>query len=214
MLPLVQEIKVKTCQQNLENILKVIKKRFQDRLSLAKEVLQLENGFSITNKKVLTTLNSFTTITFQDFSKVPSARLILQENFIDNSYIFYKATLQLSPAKLFAYIAVSPNYPAHYPLILVEFVYKTNYNALNSNGIRDLEKEINVFSGEPFEEEEHIGVLLRQIRKLFFAIEIFAHIEFPNEINVQTTYFREIQGRNRSRPYKYIPTGGGIYIHR
>lgn len=215
LLPPMPEVRFNISQKNLESTIKIIKNRFRNRLSLARQILRLETGFTVTHKKILTSLTSFVTITMQEFSKLSSAQQILKENIIDHSFMFYKAAMQLNEAKIFAYIAVSPNYPKQYPLILVEFVHKENLNALNSNGLRDLEKEVNVYPDDLVNEEEKDDcVLLQQITKLFYSIEIFSHIVLPDEINVQATYFRGIQGRSRSLPYKYISSGGGIYIQR
>ena len=214
-LPSSPEVVINISQKNLESTLKKIKNRFQNRLSLAREIYNLETGYSITHKKISSTLTSFLTITLQEFSKIPTAQQIIKENIVDNSFMFYKAILSLNPTKFIAYIAVSPNYPQEYPLILIEFIHKTNHNSLNLNGLRDLEKEINVFPDDPPEEiKDENCVLLRQIRKLFYSIEIFARIEISKETNVQATYFRDTQGRTRSHPYKYISSGGGIYIQR
>ncbi|KAK6619088.1 hypothetical protein RUM44_003470 [Polyplax serrata] len=215
LLPPTPEIRFSLSQKTLESTMKIIRHRFRNRLSLARQILRLETGFTITHKKMLSTLTSFVTISLEEFSKLPTAQQVLNDNIVDGSFLFYKATLQVNPAKLYAYIAVSPNYPSQYPLILVEFVYKGNtYNALNSNGLRDLEKEFNVYAEDPAEENKDEGTLLRQMTKLFHSVEIFAHVELSNEVNVQATYFRPIQGRSRSYPYKYISSGGGIYIQR
>lgn len=191
------------------------RKRFSNRLSLAKEVHRLESGYSVTQKKISTVLSSFVTITMQDFSKLPSAQPLLSENVVDSTFIFYKAVLQLNPAKMTAYVAVSPNYPKQSPIILLEFNYKGSLNALSSNGLRDIERDVNVYTDEPSDDaDDSSGVLTRQIRKLFFCMEIFVHTEYSSEISVQSTYFRNIQGRNRSHPYRYIAAAGGMYTHR
>lgn len=213
LLPPTPEISVSHSQKNLENILKLVKSRFSNRLALAKEVKQLESGYSVSDRKVLATLSSFVTITMQEFSQLPSSEILIKEHIVDNTFIFYKASLQLNPAKLIAYIAVSSNYPIQCPIFLLEFTHKTTLNSLNCDGIRDIEREINVFAKQ-HEGSASSGLLLEQVRRLILCIEIFAHIEYPNEIPLQLSYFRGIQGKTRSHPYKYVSEAGGIYTHR
>lgn len=163
---------------------------------------------------MLTVLTSFITITYQDFSRLPSSQSFLNNNVIDSTYIYYKTQLQTGSAKMLAYIAVSPNYPKQTPIFLLEFHYKGTYNSLSCDGLRNMEREINVFINEDDNENEKQNLLIRQIRKLIFCTEIFIHIEYPNEIPIQVTYFKKYQGKSRIHPYKYLAAAGGIYTHR
>lgn len=116
---------------------------------------------------------------------------------------------------MLAYIAVSPDYPKQTPLFLLELQYKGTFNSLNCDALRNVERELNVHINELDDESDKAyGLLIRQIRKFIFCTEIFMHIEYPNEMPIQVTYFRKYHGKSRIHPYKYLLTAGGIYTHR
>lgn len=54
-------------------------------------------------------------------------------------------------------------------------------------------------------------ILGAQIHRLLACFDIFLETLPTNDFPQHKIFFKPIRGRNRSRPYKYLKVGGGIF---
>lgn len=201
---------VATCQKSLESALHVIRDRLRNRIALAKEVKLLELGEALQAKKLQASISSFSAVTLSDLQRVESGARLVAEGIVDGSHLVYRAAIDVSNVKMAAHIILPPTYPDVLPIFLLEVIQKKNLSSLNNDHVRDVEREVNTY-GEVESEGE---VLLQQVYKLLLCTEVLVATEFSPDHAVKATFFREVMGRKRSHPYRYMSTAGGIYTHR
>lgn len=103
---------------------------------------------------------------------------------------------------LTAFIAIKPDYPK------VSSIFRIKFNGNLPAGedlLRDIEREVNVMWEKP-------PTLSAQLQRLRSCFDIYLETESlaPRE----KIFFHPVRGRTRSRPYKYVELGGGIFTHR
>ena len=101
-----------------------------------------------------------------------------------------------------AYIAIKPDYPKVTSIIRV--ILKTNTPSM-VDVVRDIEREVNVMWEKP-------PTLSAQLQRLRSCFDIY--LETSNLAPREKIFFHPVRGRTRSRPYKYMEIGGGIFTHR
>lgn len=101
-----------------------------------------------------------------------------------------------------AYIVIKPDYPK------VTSIFRVSFNSSIPAGVdvlRDIEREVNVMWDRP-------PILSAQLQRLRSCFDIYLETEgmAPRE----KIFFHPVRGRTRSRPYKYVEIGGGIFTQR
>ena len=107
-----------------------------------------------------------------------------------------------STDELIAYIAIKPDYPKVTSVFNVSFKSKVPGIA---DILRDIEREVNVMWDKP-------PTLSAQLQRLRSCFDIY--LETENTVPREKIFFHPVRGRTRSRPYKYVEIGGGIFTHR
>lgn len=195
-------------QDNVESVLREIKRRVKARLDLCTEIRQLESGnlpvFVSTNdlpQKLSTILQKFTTISWNNYSNSISPAFE-EQGLVSSLDMFYEAVLRRGNNELIAKIAINADYPKIAP------VFNINMNSVvpvHGDILRDMEREVNVMWSKP-------PTLSAQLQRLRACFDIY--LETENIIPKEKIFFHAEKGRTRARPYKYLELGGGIFIHR
>ncbi|XP_058803325.1 THO complex subunit 5 homolog [Phymastichus coffea] len=196
-------------QDSVESVLREINKRVKARLDLCAEIRQLETGsmpvlsgtIDPIPQKVCTTLHKFVISSWKNYCS--SFRCSeLSQDFISSSDIFYEAVLRRGNNELTAFIAIKPDYPKVSSIFRIKF--HDNLPA-GVDVLRDIEREVNVLWEKP-------PTLSAQLQRLRSCFDIYLETEglAPRE----KIFFHPVRGRTRSRPYKYVELGGGIFTHR
>lgn len=204
--------KVTVCQENIENIFKIIRNRLKNRIALAKEVKLLESGEAYRGKKLQAQLTAFTSVTLSEFDNLEThTKSMIDEGIVDAACLIYRAVIEISGVKIEALVALPPTYPHVAPVFVFKKIHgKKNLAHGKSVHIRDIEREINTSCGE----EPSNQVLIDRIQKLLLCCHVFAATELTTDRTVKATYFRDVMGRKRSHPYRHVSTAGGIFTHR
>nr|XP_034171162.1 THO complex subunit 5 homolog isoform X1 [Osmia lignaria] len=195
-------------QDNVESVLREIKRRVKARLELCTEIRQLESGnlppYSTTNdvpQKLSTILQKFTTISWNNYSNSIN-RALEQQGLVSSLDMFYEAVLRRGSNELITKIAIKADYPKIAP------VFSINMNStlpVHGDILRDMEREVNVmWTKSP--------TLSAQLQRLRACFDIY--LETENIVSKEKIFFHAVKGRTRARPYKYLELGGGIFIHR
>ncbi|EFN83855.1 THO complex subunit 5 homolog [Harpegnathos saltator] len=197
-------------QDCVESVLKEIKQRVKARLDLCKEIRHLESGnlpilVSTTDpmpQKISTSLHRFMTITWKNYSNYVSSPNFCQRELLSSIDIFYEAIFRRGSSELVARIAIKPDYPKIAPIFNVSISPMVPASA---DIVRDIEREVNVmWTKSP--------TLVAQIQRLRACFDIY--LETESMAPKEKIFFHPVRGRTRSRPYKYLPLGGGIFTHR
>ncbi|XP_012275118.1 THO complex subunit 5 homolog isoform X2 [Orussus abietinus] len=200
----------KLAQHNVENVLKEIKRRVKARLDLCTEIRQLvsrnlqilASDSDPVPQTVATYLHHFTNLSWKMYSACQETQAFCQQGLVTPVDIFYEAALRRNNHELTARIAIKPDYPKVTPLIAI---CATQSSLLTKEGLRDIEREVNVMWEKP-------PTLTMQIQRLRACYDIYLETEgiMPRD----KIFFHPVKGRTRARPYKYLTLGGGIFTHR
>ncbi|OXU30184.1 hypothetical protein TSAR_007637 [Trichomalopsis sarcophagae] len=197
-------------QDSVESVLREIKKRVKARLDLCSEIRHLESGNLpvITNaadpipQKIATTIHKFIISSWKNYCATFNCPESSKEEFISSSDTFYEAILRRGSHELVTYIAIKPDYPK------VTSVFRISFNSNISaevDTLREIEREVNVM----WEKSPTLSAQLQRLRACFDI-----YLETENMAPREKIFFHSVRGRTRSRPYKYVEIGGGIFTHR
>ncbi|XP_043470764.1 THO complex subunit 5 homolog [Leptopilina heterotoma] len=195
---------------NIENVLREVKRRVKARLALCTEIQQLESGnLQIIPEttdpmptKINTYLHKFVTMSWRSYCNNPETPLFCREGLVNSVDFFYEAVFRRDSNELVARIAIKPDYPKVTPVFSISM---NSMNLTSADVIRDMEREINVMWEKP-------PTLTAQIQRLRACFDIF--LETEGRVTREKIFFYSVKGRTRARPYKYVPLGGGIFTHR
>ncbi|XP_008559444.1 THO complex subunit 5 homolog [Microplitis demolitor] len=197
-------------QNNVESILKEIKRRVKARLDLCTEIRLLEAGnislsgdsTDLNPQKIATCLHKFAPISWKNYSACPDTLNICKNNLVSSSDIYYEAVLRRGNHELTAHVAIKPDYPK------VSAVISINMNpslVTSADVVRDIEREINVMWDRP-------PTISNQLQRLRTCFDIY--LETESLATREKIFFHTVKGRTRARPYKYLHIGGGIFTQR
>lgn len=138
-------------QQTVPNIVKKIRNRLQSRLSLYRQILDLEQknfdnlllgpgtsaADSLSTVRVLCTLVQWTSITWNEYAErnIVTAKFI-EERVVTPDHLLYSAIIIRGSAKLECLINISPNFPNACPLWAIALSWNGIRNASNNSDIR------------------------------------------------------------------------------
>ncbi|KAK0174772.1 hypothetical protein PV327_010502 [Microctonus hyperodae] len=201
----------KLIQNDIENVLKEIKRRIKARIDLCNEIRLLESGNTPTfsgnidpiPQKIITNITSFTKISWDNYCKNNgTAQDMYKNGLVSCDDIFYQAVLRRGTNELVVHITIKADYPKVLPIFTVVTFYP---NPTSMDVIRDIERETNVMW-------ERSPTLTAQLQRLRACFDIY--LETENILPREKIFFHLVKGRTRARPYKYLTIGGGIFTHR
>ncbi|XP_014231545.1 THO complex subunit 5 homolog [Trichogramma pretiosum] len=200
-------------QDNVESVLREIKKRVKARLELCAEIRELESGnmpaFPDTDEpiptKTSTILHQFMISSWKNYCQVFRCMETSDQEYVSTSDIFYEAVLRRENSEMIAFIAIKPDYPKVTSTFRIMFSPQTQPASNKQDIVRDIEREINVMWEKP-------PTISAQLQRLRACFDIF--LETEGSVPREKIFFHPVRGRTRSRPYKYVEIGGGIFTHR
>ncbi|PNF43385.1 THO complex subunit 5-like protein [Cryptotermes secundus] len=224
----VVEPQTSVSQASVESVMRAIRQRLKARIALCRQVQALEAGLvSVPHAlrgnfpaKICTSLFSWQLISWDDFCHTAHTQALVQAQAVNRGDSFYKAVLTRGSAKLVALIGVKCDYPRTPTVFCLQLNWHGEHDAGNNDAIRDMERELNVYWMELVGGVGWGNTLLAaQLLQLMACLDVFLEsagstgispLEFPRD----KIFFRPVRGRTRSRPYKYLRVGGGIFTHR
>lgn len=138
-------------QQTVPNIVKKIRSRLQSRVSLYRQILDLEqknienlllssastSSSSLSSVRVLCTLVQWTSITWNEYvERNAMTAKFIDEMVVTTDHLLYCAIIIRGSAKLECLISISPNFPNACPLWAISLSWNSIRNASNNSDIR------------------------------------------------------------------------------
>ncbi|XP_030751989.1 THO complex subunit 5 homolog isoform X2 [Sitophilus oryzae] len=206
----------KLSQQSVETILKITKKRLNTRTHLAKQMQQLEKNILSEIPEELqipttaiSSLNKWSSTTYQDFCLAEYTQHLLDENLVSQSDLFYSAKISRDEATLNLYIVIRNTYPIPAPIVALCLDYKGKYTSTNCDEIRDLERTINIDWNYGIRSSSWL--LSAQITHLCSYLDVYLETLDSNVFQPNAKFIRSVSGRNKKRPFKFRKIGTGLF---
>ncbi|XP_068085628.1 THO complex subunit 5 homolog [Anabrus simplex] len=222
------EPKTSVSQASVEGVMRTIRQRLRARLALCRQMQSLESGMvpvppallSNFPSKVTCILTSWLPITWEDYRDSGFTQTLIKEHMVSQSGNFYRAIICRGTAKLTALVSIKCDYPLSPPLFCLQLQWHGEHNSSNNDAIRDMERELNVHWKELVQTLGWGHALLAcQLMRLMACVDVFLESSgatgiSPPEFPRDKIFIKPVRGRNRSRPYKYLQVGGGIFTQR
>lgn len=207
-----------TSQITVPDIIKLIKQRFQSRLSLFRQIYALENkniDFSIdivesAPIRISSSLVQWSSVSWEEYSSTATTQRFVEENLVNVHDLFYRAVITRGSAKLECLISLSPNFPHDVPLWGLCLSWNGKHDALNNAAVGEMEFWTNSLQMT----KNTSNILPAQLKRTMSSLDIFLETEgplySPAEFTQDKTYFRAFRGRRRARPYKIVTNGKSV----
>ncbi|XP_068633298.1 THO complex subunit 5 homolog [Battus philenor] len=198
----------------VENFIFTLRKRLKARVELMKELQEFECGKILPIKsnsplRLSGSLTQWQSVGWPEYSQSPSTAFLIAENLVTADHMLYRAIITRQSAKLVALVALSSDYPKTSPLFSLTLHWNGTHHAGINDDIRDIERFINTnWDKEDFEAH----TLSTQITKLLTCIDILLETSGSGEFPPDKVMFRTVRGRNRSKPYKFLKQGPGLFV--
>ncbi|XP_063225197.1 THO complex subunit 5 homolog [Bacillus rossius redtenbacheri] len=223
------EPKMTVSQASVESVVKAIRQRLTGRIALCKQIQPLEKGVvsPLSHHPALparwsAAVSQWQPVSWAEYSRAPHAQPLVREGAVGPDDSFYRAVLSRGSARLVALVAVACSFPQRPPLFSLLLQWHGEHHAACSDAVRDMEREVNVHwtelvraLGRGWSER----LLTAQVIVLLCCFDLYLESEgatgvAPTEFPRDKIFFKPVKGRNRSRPYRFLPIGGGIYTQR
>uniref|UniRef100_A0AAR5Q0U7 THO complex subunit 5 homolog n=1 Tax=Dendroctonus ponderosae TaxID=77166 RepID=A0AAR5Q0U7_DENPD len=202
----------KLSQQNVEMILKVIRKRLINRTHLAKQMQQLEQNILPpvpedveTPTTRISTIGQWSSTTFQNFCQARFTQPLIDEEFVTVSDLFYSVKIIRGEANLKAFVVIKNTYPLPPPIFVLDLNYKGHHNSSNCDEIRDIERTLNVNWDHGM--KSSAWLLSAQLQHLCSYLDVYLETLDPKTFQPNAKFIQNISGKNRRRPFKFRKIG-------
>ncbi|KAL8560659.1 hypothetical protein ACOMHN_052675 [Nucella lapillus] len=205
----------------MQQTIKRLRQRLKARLGLLRQLISLEQGIvPLTEQlmkrfpaKVVSRLLSWKRMTYSDLEVLPHARRLLDNCFVSRNDMVFCTILERGSARLTAHIMVSVDYPEVAPLFLICVAWQSQRTAITDIHIKELEEEVNLYSGELVVDKGQDQLLSAQLFRLLVDFDVYLETEVldvsaPVEIPKEKVIPRLYRGPGRSKPYKFVPELG------
>ncbi|KAE8748894.1 hypothetical protein FOCC_FOCC004299 [Frankliniella occidentalis] len=223
-----QQARIEVSRASVPNTIVSLHQRFKACLALCKQVQSLESRVvppipslqNLVPNKINSQVNELKPLTWADYRSNKSTQWLTEQHQVDEFDSFYRLVIARGPARAVALIALKNTYPESPPLFTLEIIWKGNFTAMDSNSVRDIEKEINVHYKELIVGQNCIEtLLLAQVTRLLYCFDVY--LEATSESDEDKTLFprekvfiQSTRGRTRALPLKYSEFGGGMFTQR
>lgn len=202
----------------MEETIRRLRHRIQTRLALQKQLSALEHGtVPVTSgfigqfpAKIVSRLVQWKRTTHEDFMHCPYAQRMTGSSLTSVNHLYFTGLIERGSAALSFQVTVAPDYPSSSPIFALSLRWKNERNALNDEGIREMEREVNVYARELVNARTMDQLLTIQLECLLMCLDVYletemdrSEIEGPNEFAKEKMYPRLTRGPSRSKPYKY-----------
>lgn len=206
----------KLSQQNIEIVLRIIKRRLSTRTYLARQMQQLEQNIlpSIPDTvdcpiSHVSSLSKWSSSTYQSFCQADHTSQLVDEDIVSPSDLFYTVKLSRGEAILQAFVVIKNTYPIPPPIFALNLNYNGNYTSQNCDEVRDLERVVN--TDWDYGIKSSTWLLSAQLTHLCSCLDVYLETSDPKVFPPNAKFIRSISGRNRRRPFKFRKIGTGIF---
>ncbi|XP_050302709.1 THO complex subunit 5 homolog isoform X2 [Anthonomus grandis grandis] len=203
-------------QQSVEAVLKIMRKRLNNRTHLAKQMQQLEQNILPTipesidvPKNHISSVSKWSSTTYQKFCQTKFTQPIVDEEFLSPSDLYYLAHITRGEACLQTFVVIKNTYPTPPPIFVLNLHYKGEYGSNNCDEIRDLEAVLN--TNWNYGIKSSSWLLSAQLSHLCSFLDVYLEILDPKTFTPNAKFIRPISGRNRRRPFKFRKIGTGVF---
>lgn len=202
---------------SVENVLIVLQKRLKARISLMKELQDLESlkipPFEVTGSSQVHLPGSLTrwqAISWSEYGQAASVRELQSLGLVTQHDMFYRAIITRQSAKLIALVCLKSDYPKESPIFSLTLHWNGAHHAGTDDDIRDIERCVNTEWCIPEGSKLKI-TLTGQLTRLLCCLDILLEAVGSSEFPPKKLIFRPVKGRNRIKPYKYLKQGSGVF---
>lgn len=213
----------------MEQTVRRLRRRIRSRLALQKQLEALERGtVPISSSfirqfpaKIVSRLVQWKRTTYEDILTYPYMQRMIGCDLASPSRLFFTGLVERGSAALTFHVVVAPDYPLSSPVFALSLRWKDERTALSDEGIREMEKEVNVYAKDLVDPRSMDQLLTIQVQNLLMCFDIYLEtemdsrsaIEGPNEFAKEKMCPRIFRGPSRSKPYKYN-FQLGFFTHR
>ncbi|KAK3919163.1 THO complex subunit 5-like protein [Frankliniella fusca] len=223
-----QQARIEVSRASVPNTIAALHQRFKASLALCKQVQSLENRVvppipalqNMVPMKINSVVNELKPLNWNEYRSNKSTQWLAEQNQVDELDSFYRLVISRGPARAVALIALKNTYPESPPLFTLEVMWKGHFTSVDSNAVRDIEKEINVHYKELIVGQNSIETLLiAQVTRLLYCFDVYleASSETDEDRNLfprEKVFIQATRGRTRALPLKYSEFGGGMFTQR
>lgn len=209
----------------MEATIKAIRTRILARLALQQQLTALEgltipqnkNHLQMFPSKISSLLNSWSPATLEEFSEQPVLRALIDDGFIKESDMLYKAVFERKKVQLRAAVVLSQEYPTTPPFFSIEVC--CGKAVIQDSSTKAIEGEVNVFYSELTEQDSSFNLLANQLRRLQMCFDIYLESGSLNDVQGAESFDREKlflrvkKGRDRGLPLRY-DSSRGLFTQR
>lgn len=202
------EAMVDVCQKYVPTIIRMIRQRYLNRLSLYKQIQALEQRNlslpSATNSaedvRISATLTKFQAIAWNDYNMMECNQKFIAAGMVTPHDLLFEAVVKRHSAKLICNLVIGANYPHSQPLWTMNVVWNgRDMVATSCAQLREIELWVNATDMR----KERETLLQTQLKKAMSSFDLYLETEGPLvnslEFSPQKTFHvKGIRGRQRS----------------
>lgn len=213
----------------MEQTIRRIRRRIKTRLTLQRHLTSLEHGMVPVSSvfigqfpaKIVSRLVQWKRITYEDFVNYPHVQRMISSDLVLSCHLVFMGLVERGSAALTFRVVIAPDYPSSSPIFALSLRWKNEHNALNDEGIREMEREVNICSRGSVDPRSLDQLLIVQVQSLLMCLDVYLETEMdrsaaterPNEFPKEKMFPRMTRGPSRSKPYKY-DFQLGFFTHR
>lgn len=200
---------VDVCQKYVPTIIRMIRKRYLNRLSLYKQIQALEQrnislpsstSTSGDDVRISSTLSKFQALAWNDYNMMECNQQFIAAGLVNQHDLLFEAVVKRHSAKLICNLVVGANYPNSQPLWTLNVVW--NGKDLTSSSCAAL-REIELWVNSTEIKKERETLLQTQLKKAMSSFDLYLETEGPLvnslEFSPQKTFHvKGFRGRQRS----------------
>lgn len=198
----------------VEHFILTLKKRLKSRVVLMQELQDLESGKISPLKgsypvRLSGSLTQWQSVGWPEYCQSPSTAFLISEGLVNTSDMLYRAIITRQSAKLVALVALRSDYPKRAPIFSLTLHWNGTHHAGINDDIRDIERVINTKLGT---DDNKSCTLSVQMYKLLTCLDVLLETSGSSEFPPDKVMFNTVRGRNRSKPYKFLKKGTGVFV--
>lgn len=202
------EAMVDICQRYVPTIIRMIRRRYLNRLSLYKQIEALEQrnlslpspSNAAEDVRISATLSKFQAIAWNDFNMMECNQKYIAAGLVNQHDLLFEAVVKRHSAKLICNLVIGANYPNVAPIWTVNVVWNgQDMTAGNCAALREIELWVNATDMR----REREKLLQTQLKKAMSAFDLYLETEGPLvnslEFSPQKSFqAKGFRGRQRS----------------
>ncbi|XP_065213059.1 THO complex subunit 5 homolog [Planococcus citri] len=220
------DAKTNAAQRNLSITVAKIRRHFQTIVDLCDQLREIdklrmpEKFRDVTSLpvKISCTLTKWSLLSWDQLNSYAHTKHLIPILNLSEYDCFFEAVFVRNGAKLVAVILLKPDYPDITPVFSLKIENSgVKLTAENDTNIKDMEKEVNLFVDELFDQlgKRKNWILTAQLYKLAVCFDIFLECTDSANFPREKLFLFNFRGRTRSLPFKFTKQGNeGLFVQR